>query len=425
MAQGMFDLYADPEEAKRKASLDESYRHAQLNPYEKYGVDAREFEKGAVEGVKNAGRAILGLPQDTSDSDRVKAMNELRQLATTVQPGTKEFYTQAIAILQKYKQVQAAEQMQDRLRELATYDRTATAPVSDIGKLEADRQTALGRYKDDPVAQKRVNDYFDKRAEKLGQPTGDGQTNTTKLLNERDAALAAGNTARAAELDAQYKANLAKAQGAMTESQKAADVRGIRGLEIQEEELQRKKAADAVRAANAKSKAEAAMVTVKSSLDRSIDQARKIDKFAREVIRLIPGNVGSLWNVGSSKWRPGSPQYDLDQALQGMRANIGFKELQDMRNAAKTGGALGQVSDFENKLLQAVQGSLDIGQSEEQMLRHVRDVIIAANESIKKATEAQGSKIELIEQPEGAPAAPVAAPARPAGPRRFKHEEVK
>jgi hypothetical protein len=59
-----------------------------------------------------------------------------------------------------------------------------------------------------------------------------------------------------------------------------------------------------------------------------------------------------------SKHVPGTGAYDLDQVLESVRANVGFKQLTDMRNASPTGGALGQVSDRENKLLQAIKGTL-------------------------------------------------------------------
>jgi hypothetical protein len=52
--------------------------------------------------------------------------------------------------------------------------------------------------------------------------------------------------------------------------------------------------------------------------------------------------------------------------LDGVRANIGFDKLQAMRAASPTGGALGQVSDSENKLLQSTLGSLTQAQSREQ-----------------------------------------------------------
>lgn len=49
----------------------------------------------------------------------------------------------------------------------------------------------------------------------------------------------------------------------------------------------------------------------------------------------------------------------LSNSLRTIQSNIGFDKLQTMRENSPTGGALGQVSDFENKLLQAVNGALD------------------------------------------------------------------
>lgn len=52
----------------------------------------------------------------------------------------------------------------------------------------------------------------------------------------------------------------------------------------------------------------------------------------------------------------------LKNRLTTIKANIGFDKLQAMRDASPTGGALGQVSEFENRLLQAVFGSLEQSQ---------------------------------------------------------------
>ena len=80
----------------------------------------------------------------------------------------------------------------------------------------------------------------------------------------------------------------------------------------------------------------------------------------------LTGFVGNLTsNIG------GTPQYDLNALLDTVRANIGFAALQEMRNNSPTGGALGQVSEFENRLLQATQGNLALGQTEEQLRRNL------------------------------------------------------
>ncbi|WP_299949071.1 phage tail tip lysozyme [uncultured Ruegeria sp.] len=73
----------------------------------------------------------------------------------------------------------------------------------------------------------------------------------------------------------------------------------------------------------------------------------------------ITGNIAS--NIDST--RAGA----LKNRLTTIKANIGFDKLQSMRDASPTGGALGQVSEFENRLLQSVFGSLEQAQSAEDI----------------------------------------------------------
>lgn len=63
---------------------------------------------------------------------------------------------------------------------------------------------------------------------------------------------------------------------------------------------------------------------------------------------------------------PGTAAYDIAQALTTVGANISFAQLQQMREASPTGGALGAVSDNEQKLLQNSYAALSQSQSEEQ-----------------------------------------------------------
>ena len=52
----------------------------------------------------------------------------------------------------------------------------------------------------------------------------------------------------------------------------------------------------------------------------------------------------------------------LEDRLETIRSLVGFDALQTMRLESPTGGALGPVSDFENRLLQTTMGNLRIGQ---------------------------------------------------------------
>jgi hypothetical protein len=68
----------------------------------------------------------------------------------------------------------------------------------------------------------------------------------------------------------------------------------------------------------------------------------------------------------------GTDAYQLSTYLDTVRGNIGFDKLQSMREASPTGGALGQVSDFENRLMQATQGSLRQGQDPDELIYNLK-----------------------------------------------------
>jgi hypothetical protein len=71
---------------------------------------------------------------------------------------------------------------------------------------------------------------------------------------------------------------------------------------------------------------------------------------------------------------PGTKAYDLSQTLATVKANLGFDKLQAMRDASPTGGALGQVSEMENRLLQSVWGSVEQSQSPTQLKKNLQDI---------------------------------------------------
>jgi hypothetical protein len=86
----------------------------------------------------------------------------------------------------------------------------------------------------------------------------------------------------------------------------------------------------------------------------------------------------NFWTTGisgaTSGMFPGSPAYDLRATVTTIKANIGFAELQEMRMNSPTGGALGQVAVQELEMLQAVLGSLDPNQSEDQLRQSLSQI---------------------------------------------------
>lgn len=109
-----------------------------------------------------------------------------------------------------------------------------------------------------------------------------------------------------------------------------------------------------------------------SSLERGWNIVEQNIQRAREMVQRNPRLVGLLGTLSAQV--PGTEAYDLAQVLNTVKSNIGFDKLQDMRANSPTGGALGQVSEFENVLLQATQGSIEQGQSPQQFLFNLNNI---------------------------------------------------
>ena len=99
-------------------------------------------------------------------------------------------------------------------------------------------------------------------------------------------------------------------------------------------------------------KAQAAIVALEQQNDVVISA---IDEALANVSSISAGFGSMIAGVPTTQAKA------LQASLDTIKANIGFDKLQDMRNNSPTGGALGPVSDTENKLLSATVRSLDQG----------------------------------------------------------------
>lgn len=95
----------------------------------------------------------------------------------------------------------------------------------------------------------------------------------------------------------------------------------------------------------------------------------KVDEANKIVGTMTTGVLGKT--IGQI---PGTPAYNLNAAIDTIKANIGFNELQAMRMASPTGGALGQVAVKELNMLQAVIANLDPGQDRKTLKRNLGQV---------------------------------------------------
>jgi hypothetical protein len=124
--------------------------------------------------------------------------------------------------------------------------------------------------------------------------------------------------------------------------------------------------------------AQAARAAELRSMQRVADQAGRLIPRAVDGMEAftswVQPTTGVFGKIMSNI--PGTAAYNFDRDLDTVKSNIGFDRLQQMRNQSPTGGAVGQVSDTENRLLQSTLASLDPGQDADQVkanLGRIRD----------------------------------------------------
>lgn len=107
--------------------------------------------------------------------------------------------------------------------------------------------------------------------------------------------------------------------------------------------------------------------------ERALRTLQSVDELLPKISQYTVG-----WGV-LSKGVPTSPARNFAAQLDTLKSAIAFGELTAMREASKTGGALGQVSDKEGKLLESALGALDQGQSPEEFKKQLEKIKTSIN----------------------------------------------
>lgn len=194
---------------------------------------------------------------------------------------------------------------------------------------------------------------------------------------EKQAALLNAENERAMRASKEQR-DIAKAE---REAAKAEREASREQRDIAKEEREAAKAEETVVRKEAEKKFSAL-----SSLD-SISQAEKI---LNENPILATGIVGQL-----SRGVEASPAGQLDSLYVSIKAKLGFDQLQTMRENSPTGGALGQVSDTENKLLQSTVAELKTGISQKQQLKNLDKIKQHTAAVVYGAVDKNGNVVRL------------------------------
>ena len=105
-------------------------------------------------------------------------------------------------------------------------------------------------------------------------------------------------------------------------------------------------------------------------------QFSQIDSVMNNVDRAIENVNWATAGAGGALtgFVPGTPARDLRATIDTIKANLGFDRLQQMRDQSPTGGALGQVSEMELRLLNSAIQNLDTDQSPEQLRQNLQQI---------------------------------------------------
>ena len=118
------------------------------------------------------------------------------------------------------------------------------------------------------------------------------------------------------------------------------------------------------------------MKMVDNKWQASQAQAQTIDKLDQNLTSMDRALDNIDWTttgVGGKIMSqiPGTDAYNLYQTLDTLKATVAFRELIEMRNASKTGGALGNVSNREIQLLYSSFAPLSEGMSADELRKSV------------------------------------------------------
>lgn len=343
MANMIKDLLS-PDQAKllddqlRQQSLQQGVTNYGSDPMGKFLTAASGAQRASAGFGMAAERAIAGRQMGANEQGAVQAQKQMQQAEKEAQVNIESVKQQAIAAVSG-GDIEPAKSK--ALLTAISADRTGELSSQIVKKFASE---AMDIDIKDPYSHLVVvgNKVFDKKDKKYIEPSVDSKGNTQKL---EDVAETYGIDVK--DLSGKDRARLGTIASSMSsKGSSPVDIQAALNGEIvaifdknEEEDSNRK---------------DAALNAQLNSLDSLISSAKQAkemspDSFAEASINAIAGFLGVPWTEGLS----------VGNYVTQIKSNLAFDRLQAMRDASKTGGALGQVSNIELKLLEANLTSLD------------------------------------------------------------------
>lgn len=373
--QGLFGGMGSPEEMQRAALEQKAMQFAQLTQDQQLG--AMGYKGGA-----NLGRGLASAFGVDVQDPSIKKATMLRQMASQYNTNTVQGLKDMAAALQStdpelgFQVMQRAQAMElEQAKTKTQAAQTLTQEAQAAKYLAEEGKILRGEAKDEQLRAELASlppEADDKAVEgivrKYGKPddifktlerrsTAEANRIAKAELEREKAEQRAIEKQRDQEFKQQMAAISASSKSALTGVQRELAEQRLSDLKSKQTDKEDKKEA---------------------SKQFAINHANKVIDDVTAAKSLVSGTTTGLVGAGSS-FVPGTDAYNLKQRLLTIKANLGFDRLQQMRDASPTGGALGQVAVQELQALQATVGSLELGQTRQELQQNLDKIELHYN----------------------------------------------
>ena len=368
LPQGLFGGVGTPEEMQRQMTEQKALQFAQMTPQQQTSYNI-------YKNTGNLGRGLAGAFGVDVQDPAIKRATMLRQMASQFDTNTPEGLRQMAQALQGtdpelgFQVMQRAQAMELAQAKTLTQEAQAAKSLAEQGKI------LRGEAKDEQLRAELASlppEADDKAVEsivrKYGKPDDIFKTlerRSTAEANRTAKAELEREKAEQREIEKQRDRDFKQQLVAMTAAAKSS-MTGVQ-RELAEQRL-----------ADLKSKQTDKEEKKEAAKQFAINHANKVVEDVTAAKSLVSGTTSGLVGKGSS-FVPGTDAYNLNQRLLTIKANLGFDRLQQMRDASPTGGALGQVAVQELQALQATVGSLELGQTKQELQKNLDKIELHYN----------------------------------------------
>jgi len=337
-----------------RQALSDAIKMQELSPLQRAGALTQAGAYMAGQGIGGA----FGI-----EDPMLKMISNRNALARQFDVNTPEGLGQFAQALQQAGDIQGALQAANVANQMASQvaktrlsqQQLASAEIT--GQREQQLQSALSQLPEDATEQQ-----IQAILRRYGDPKTvlqaiERKSNLEAQLAERRRIQEDQNQFRREQMDKDqdFKRELARLQADLK-----AGTTSLQQQLIQEKiDALRQKKQDAIE--KQLSTAEGVVDNTKVVLDKIVE--------AEKLVGRGTTGVGSYLSIV-----PGTPAKELSTVLGTIKARLGFDQLQQMRNASPTGGALGQVSNRELASLEGALSSLDQGLSPDALRQNLRQI---------------------------------------------------